>query len=76
MSKAVADVYGVKMSGILAWLLWRSFCLSFLPGLIAKFRVGLNWVINAVMPQHRAAHAADHALHPFLEGRQSLEPAC
>ncbi|HET9272874.1 MAG TPA: NAD(P)/FAD-dependent oxidoreductase, partial [Methyloceanibacter sp.] len=32
MSKAVADVYGFKLSGTLAWLLWRGFYLSFLPG--------------------------------------------
>ena len=40
MSKAVADVYGIKLSGTLAWLLWRGFYLSFLPGFAAKFRVG------------------------------------
>ena len=33
MSKAVAEVYGIKLSGFLAWLLWRGFYLSFLPGL-------------------------------------------
>ncbi len=50
MSKAVADVYGVKLSGFFAWLLWRGFYLSFLPGFAAKFRVGVSWLLNAVMP--------------------------
>ncbi len=50
MSKAVADVYGVKLSGTLAWLLWRGFYLSFLPGFTAKLRVGANWLLNSVMP--------------------------
>jgi NADH dehydrogenase len=50
MSKAVADVYGIKLSGTLAWLLWRGFYLSFLPGFAAKFRVGVTWLINSVMP--------------------------
>jgi NADH dehydrogenase len=50
MSKAVADVYGFKLSGTLAWLLWRGFYLSFLPGFWSKFRVGLTWMINTVMP--------------------------
>ena len=31
MSKAVAEVYGVKLSGTLAWLLWRGFYLQFFP---------------------------------------------
>ena len=31
-SKAVAAIGRIKMSGFLAWLLWRSFYLSFLPG--------------------------------------------
>ena len=39
MSKAVAEVYGIKLSGFLAWLLWRGFYLSFLPGFATKVRV-------------------------------------
>ena len=44
MSKAVAEVYGVKLSGTLAWLLWRGFYLSFLPGFAGKLRVLVNWL--------------------------------
>lgn len=50
MSKAIADVYGIKLSGFFAWLLWRGFYLSFLPGFTARFRVGMNWLLNSVMP--------------------------
>ena len=50
MSKAVADVYGIKLTGTLAWLLWRGFYLSFLPGFTSKLRVGVNWLVNSVMP--------------------------
>ena len=50
MSKAVADVYGIKLSGTIAWLLWRGFYLSFLPGFTSKLRVGVNWLVNSVMP--------------------------
>jgi NADH dehydrogenase len=50
MSKAVAEVYGVKLSGTLAWLLWRGFYLSFLPGFAAKLRVLVNWVLNLFVP--------------------------
>ena len=77
MSKAVADVYGVKMSGIFAWLLWRGFYLSFLPGVFPKIRVGLNWMINAVMPpnivQLRMRPPATRYIH-FWKGDKVFEP--
>jgi NADH dehydrogenase len=77
MSKAVADVYGVKLSGVLAWLLWRGFYLSFLPGLAAKFRVGLNWLINSMMPpnivQLRMRPPATRYIH-FWKGDKVFEP--
>lgn len=49
-TKAVADVYGFKLSGTLAWLLWRGFYLSFLPGITGKARVLFNWILNAFLP--------------------------
>jgi NADH:quinone reductase (non-electrogenic) len=50
MSKAVAEVYGFKLSGTLAWLLWRGFYLSFLPGFTSKLRVGITWMLNTILP--------------------------
>ncbi len=77
MSKAVADVYGFKLSGVFAWLLWRGFYLSFLPGLVAKIRVGINWMINAVMPpnivQLRMRPPATRYIH-FWKGDKVFEP--
>jgi NADH dehydrogenase len=77
MSKAVADVYGVKLSGMFAWLLWRGFYLSFLPGFVAKFRVGLNWIINAIMPpnivQLRMPPPATRYIH-YWKGDKVFEP--
>src|SRR4029079_6505658 len=52
MSKAVAEVYGIKLSGFLAWLLWRGFYLSFLPGFATKVRVLGNWMLSAFTPAH------------------------
>jgi NADH dehydrogenase len=77
MSKAVADVYGVKLSGTFAWLLWRGFYLSFLPGFTAKFRVGVNWIINSIMPpnivQLRMPPPATRYIH-FWKGDKVFEP--
>jgi NADH dehydrogenase len=77
MSKAVADVYGWKLSGVFAWLLWRGFYLSFLPGFAAKFRVGLNWIINSIMPanivQLRMPSPATRYIH-YWKGDKVFEP--
>jgi NADH:ubiquinone reductase (H+-translocating) len=77
MSKAVADVYGVKLSGTLAWLLWRGFYLSFLPGFAAKLRVGMNWLLNSVLPtnivQIQPASPGTRYVH-YRKGDKVLEP--
>jgi NADH dehydrogenase len=77
MSKAVADVYGVKLSGTLAWLLWRGFYLSFLPGFAAKLRVGVTWLLNSVMPpnivQIQSTPPATRYIH-YRKGDRVFEP--
>ncbi len=51
-SKAVAEVNGFKLKGIFAWLLWRSFYLSFLPGFVTKVRVLINWILHSFVPRN------------------------
>jgi NADH dehydrogenase len=44
---AVAELYGrFKIAGPLAWIMWRSFYLSRLPGLERKLRVLLDWNLD------------------------------
>jgi NADH dehydrogenase len=40
---AVAQILGVKLSGLLAWLLWRSIYLMKMPGLNRKVRIAADW---------------------------------
>ena len=47
---AVAEVFGVKISGFLAWLLWRTIYLGKMPGLDRKLRVGLDWFTALLFP--------------------------
>ncbi|MBS0420982.1 MAG: NAD(P)/FAD-dependent oxidoreductase [Proteobacteria bacterium] len=42
-NKAVAEVFGVKLSGFIAWLLWRGFYLLRIPTLARKTRLFLEW---------------------------------
>ena len=41
--KAVAEIYGMKLSGLVAWLLWRAFYLSRIPTFARKVRLFLEW---------------------------------
>ena len=77
MSKAVAEVYGIKLSGFLAWLLWRGFYLSFLPGFATKVRVLVNWILNAFVPPNivlvQSSMPGTRYIH-YRKGDKVLEP--
>jgi NADH dehydrogenase len=47
---AVAEVLGVKLSGLLAWFLWRSIYLLKMPGLERKIRVATDWTLDLFLP--------------------------
>jgi NADH:quinone reductase (non-electrogenic) len=47
---AVAEVLGVKLSGLLAWWLWRTIYLMKLPGLDRKIRVATDWTLDLFLP--------------------------
>jgi NADH dehydrogenase len=47
---AVAEVFGVKLSGFLAWWLWRTIYLMKLPGLDRKIRVAVDWTLDLLLP--------------------------
>lgn len=44
----VAKVFGIKLSGFLAWWLWRTVYLLKMPGLGRKIRVALDWALDLV----------------------------
>lgn len=46
----VADVMGIKLSGFLAWLMWRAYYVSFVPGIATKLSILTNWILGAVTP--------------------------
>ena len=43
---AVAEIFGLKISGFLAWWLWRTIYLMKLPGLDRKIRVATDWTLD------------------------------
>jgi NADH dehydrogenase len=50
--KAVAQLPGdLVLTGFFAWVLWRAYYLSRLPGLDRKFRVAFDWTLELLFPR-------------------------
>ncbi|MDE0930129.1 MAG: cyclic nucleotide-binding domain-containing protein, partial [Halioglobus sp.] len=49
--RGVAEIYGRRVTGIPAWLIWRAAYIGMLPGLAAKTRVALDWFFDLFMPR-------------------------
>jgi NADH dehydrogenase len=47
---AVAEIYGIRLSGFIAWFLWRGIYLSKLPTLSRKLEVALGWACAIPFP--------------------------
>ena len=47
----VAELYGVRFSGFVAWWLWRSAFLVKIPSLAQKLKVGFDWAWELVFPR-------------------------
>ena len=51
---AVADVLGVKLTGYLAWLIWRTYYLGRLQGVESKSRVATDWFLDTFLERYTA----------------------
>jgi NADH:ubiquinone reductase (H+-translocating) len=72
---AVAEILGLKLSGIFAWFMWRSIYLMKLPGLDRKVRVAVGWFLDLLLPadivQLRTDRAAGIARQHY-EGDETI----
>ncbi len=48
---AVAEVFGIKLKGIVAWLFWRGVYASKFPGLDGQIRLLADWVMDVFLPR-------------------------
>ncbi|MDX1405146.1 MAG: FAD-dependent oxidoreductase [Woeseiaceae bacterium] len=48
---AVAELFGLRLSGLTAWLLWRAIYIGMLPGFSTRLRVALNWLFDYFLPR-------------------------
>jgi NADH dehydrogenase len=47
--KAVGEVLGIKVSGLIGWFLWRSYYLLRLPTLDRRIRVAIDWTLDLIL---------------------------
>ncbi len=47
---AVGLVFGLPVSGFVAWFMWRSYYLLRLPTLLRKLRVAVDWALDLIFP--------------------------
>ncbi|MEM0969338.1 MAG: FAD-dependent oxidoreductase, partial [Verrucomicrobiota bacterium] len=48
---AVANIMGIRLSGFVAWFLWRSIYLMKLPRLDRRMRVMIDWTLDLFFPR-------------------------
>jgi NADH dehydrogenase FAD-containing subunit len=78
-TKAVAQLFGVKIAGFVAWLLWRGVYLLKIPTLARKVRLYLEWNWAMFFPpaskpggvKARPAQTARETKKPLLDRRGS-----
>ena len=56
---AVAEIMGMRVSGFLAWFLWRGIYLMKLPSIPQQIKVGIEWACDLVFPRTLAHLRAD-----------------
>jgi NADH dehydrogenase len=47
---AVAEVFGIKLSGFIAWWMWRTIYLMKLPGIGRRLKVATSWTLDVLLP--------------------------
>ena len=48
----VGKIYFLTVKGLLAWLIWRAFYLSFIPSFATKIRVLFGWMVEYLVPRN------------------------
>ena len=69
--EAVAQVKGIKLSGVAAWLMWRGIYLGKLPRFSRKVQVALDWAGDLVSPAEIAYLPIGTALRERVKAAES-----
>jgi NADH dehydrogenase len=48
---AVAEIFGIHLKGLFAWLLWRGVYVTKFPGLSGQLRLLADWILDVFLPR-------------------------
>ncbi len=48
---AVAEVFGIHLKGLIAWLFWRGVYVTKFPGLDGQIRLVVDWILDVFLPR-------------------------
>jgi len=75
----VAEIFGFRFSGFVAWWLWRTIYLSKLPGLQKKVRVAFDWTLDIIfskdivqLPTLRSSSMSESEESSILDDKRKL----
>jgi NADH:ubiquinone reductase (H+-translocating) len=75
LHKGVAQVYGVKVRGLPAWFMHRTYHLSRIPSLNRKIRVVIDWTLALFLRREAVALGELHQpREPFVEVTPPVQP--
>jgi NADH:ubiquinone reductase (H+-translocating) len=67
---AVADLFGMHLSGFIAWFIWRGVYLFKLPTLARRLQVGFDWAWLLLFPRdlaHVRTRQTDRVTHAYYQ---------
>ncbi len=48
---AVAEIFGIRLKGLVAWMLWRGVYVTKFPGFDGQLRLIADWILDAFLPR-------------------------
>ena len=66
--RGVGRVFGVALTGFLAWFAWRTYYLFMLPLWERRFRVAFDWTLDLLFPPD----IVELKMEPLQTGREAL----
>jgi NADH dehydrogenase len=74
---AVAEIFGIHLKGLIAWVLWRGVYVTKFPGLGGQIRLLSDWILDVFLPrditQLRLFHKDDVHREHFEAGEAIFE---
>jgi NADH dehydrogenase len=67
----VAQIFGMRFSGFLAWWLWRTIYLAKLPGFEKRLRVMIDWTLDLIFSKDLVQYSTGRSSVMLAEGEHA-----